>query len=160
MSINGNETLKTMLSPQTGECIPIIEIPDEVFSEKILGDGVAILPTEDDVLSPVDGEIIQVAETGHAFCIRSDDGLEIMIHIGVDTVTLGGKGFKCFVKKGDKVHKGDKIALADIEFIEKSGFPLHTALLITNFGEIESMNCHYQDVKAGKNIVIEYKKKS
>ena len=160
MNSNQDETLKTIISPQTGKCIPIIEIPDEVFSEKILGDGVAILPIEDDVFSPIDGEIIQVAETGHAFCIKSDDGLELMIHIGVDTVTLGGKGFKCFTKKGDKVHKGDKIASADIKFIKESGFPLHTALLITNFGEIESMDCHYQDVKAGESVVIEYKKKS
>lgn len=149
-----------MISPQTGRCVAINEIPDEVFSEKILGDGVAILPSENEVVSPVDGVIQQVAQTGHAFCIKSNDELEVMIHIGVDTVNLGGKGFECFVKKGDIVHKGDKIAFADIDFITKNGYPTHTALLITNFNEIKDMKTFYGDVKMGKDTVIEYIKKS
>lgn len=151
---------QNMVSPQTGECIAITEIPDEVFSEKILGDGIAILPTENEVVSPVDGVLEQVAQTGHAFCIRSNDGLEIMIHIGVDTVNLGGEGFKSFVKKGDIVHKGEKIAFADIDFITKKGYPTHTALLITNFNKIKDMKTFYGDVKKGENTVIEYIKKS
>lgn len=157
--MKNDSNLGSIYSPQTGRCVSVIEIPDEVFSERILGDGIAIIPTENDVLSPVDGVIVQVAETGHAFCIKSDDGIEIMIHIGVDTVNLRGKGFKCFVKNGDKIKKGDKLASADIEFIEQSGFPLHTALLITNSKEIKSMKPIYGNVSAGKNVVIEYSKK-
>ena len=155
-----DSNLKSILSPQTGRCVSVIDIPDEVFSERILGDGVAVIPTENEVLSPVDGTVVQIAETGHAFCIRSDDGIDIMIHIGVDTVNLHGKGFKCFVKAGEKIKKGDKLASADIELIENSGFPLHTAILITNFKEIKKMKPLYGDVAAGEDIVIQYTKKN
>ena len=148
-----------ILAPQTGKCVSVIEIPDEVFSEKILGDGVAIIPSENEVVSPVDGEIVQIAETGHAFCIRSSDGLDIMIHIGVDTVKLKGEGFKSFVKNGDTVHKGDLIATADIEFIKSQGFPIHTAMLITNLHEINLVKQIYGEVEKGKTSVIEYNKK-
>lgn len=148
-----------ILSPQSGKCVSVIEIPDEVFSEKILGDGVAIIPDKNEVVSPVDGEIIQVAETGHAFCIRSSDGLDIMIHIGVDTVKLKGEGFKSFVKNGDIVHKGDIIATADIEFIKQNKFPIHTAMLITNLQELSSLKQNYGEVEMGKSIAIEYTKK-
>lgn len=148
-----------ILAPQDGRCVSVIEIPDEVFSEKILGDGVAIIPSENEVVSPVDGEIVQVAETGHAFCIRSSDGLDIMIHIGVDTVKLKGEGFKSFVKNGDIVHKGDLISTADIEFIKSKGFPIHTAMLITNLHEVNLIKQNYGEVKKGKTTVIEYTKK-
>ncbi len=150
------ENLSSMVSPQTGRCVSIIEIPDEVFSERILGDGIAIIPQTEEVLSPVDGEVAQVAETKHAFCINSNDGLELMIHIGVDTVKLNGKGFECFIKKGDKIKKGDLIAKADIKFIQENGFPLHTAILITNSNKFQIVKPHYGEVNSGKDIVLEY----
>ena len=127
-----NNDLSFMVSPQTGMCVSIVEMPDEVFSERILGDGIAVIPEKDEFFSPVDGEVVQVAQTGHAFCIKSNDGVEIMIHIGVDTVELKGEGFECFVKPGDKVKKGDKLATADIKMIKEKGYPLHTAMVITN----------------------------
>jgi len=145
-----------ILSPQTGKCVSIIQIPDEVFSEKILGDGVAIIPKTEEVLSPVDGEVVQVAETKHAFCIRANDGIELMIHIGVDTVKLKGQGIECFIKNGDKIKKGDLLAKADLKFIQENGFSLHTALLITNMSKLQKMNPHYGNVKAGEDTVIEY----
>lgn len=156
---SSNEKVLFISSPQSGECVPITEIPDEVFSEKILGDGVAIIPSENEVVSPVDGEIIQIAETNHAFCIRSSDGLDLMIHIGVDTVKLNGQGFKSLVKNGDTVRKGDPIAVADIEFIKKNNFPVHTAMLITNLYEVGSLKQNYGKVEIGKSVIIEYTKK-
>ncbi len=152
------DNLQKIISPQTGKCIPIVDVPDEVFSEKILGDGVAIIPNTNEVLSPIKGVIDQVTETGHAFCIKSDDGLDIMIHIGVDTVNLKGEGFKCFVKNGDIVNVGDKLATADIGFIKKMGYPLHTSLLITNINSVKSMNPYYGEVVAGETCVIKYEK--
>ena len=149
-----------MVSPQTGMCVSIVEMPDEVFSERILGDGIAVIPEENEVLSPVDGEVVQVAQTGHAFCIKSNDGVEIMIHIGVDTVELKGEGFECFVKPGDKVKKGDKLATADIKMIKEKGYPLHTAMVITNGKELSSMEGLYGEVVAGKDAVINYIKKN
>lgn len=155
-----NNDLSFMVSPQTGMCVSIVEMPDEVFSERILGDGIAVIPEKDEVFSPVDGEVVQVAQTGHAFCIKSNDGVEIMIHIGVDTVELKGEGFECFVKPGDKVKKGDKLATADIKMIKEKGYPLHTAMVITNGKELSSMEGLYGEVVAGKDAVIKYIKKN
>ena len=93
-------------APLTGKVIPVTEVPDPVFAEKVLGDGIAVDPTEGTVYSPVDGTIFQIAHTFHAMGIESDDGLEILVHLGIDTVKLEGKGFQSFVEVGQKVKKG------------------------------------------------------
>lgn len=103
--------------------IPVTEVPDPVFAEKVLGDGIAVDPTEGTVYSPVDGTIFQIAHTFHAMGIESDDGLEILVHLGIDTVKLEGKGFQSFVEVGQKVKKGDKIMEMDIGFIRDRAFP-------------------------------------
>lgn len=148
-----------IFSPMTGKMVSLMEIPDEVFSEKIIGDGAAIIPQEDMVVAPVDGEIIQVADTGHAFCIRSKDGLDVLLHIGVDTVNMRGEGFKSFVSVGDKVKAGEKIGKADVRLIEKKGYPLHSAVIITNMQEIKNMQSYTGNAVAGKTELILYKKK-
>ena len=150
---------KCLVAVQTGKVISIKEVPDEVFSEKILGDGVAIIPSEDDVVSPVDGEVIQVAETGHAFCIRSDDGMDILIHIGVDTINLKGEGFESFVSAGQKIRAGDLIGKANIKLIEERGYPTHTAILITNMGELKDMKTIFGSAEKGKTKIVSYIKK-
>ncbi len=155
---NGEEE-HSIIAPMTGGAVSVTAIPDEVFSEKLLGDGVAIIPDEGEVVSPVNGKIIQVADTYHAFGIRSDDGLDILVHIGVDTVGLKGKGFKVFVENGQEVQIGDRIAKVDVKFIEASGFPTHTALLITNINEIKNIKCFIGLVEAGKTKIITYDKK-
>ncbi len=148
-----------IVSPMSGKMVSVREIPDEVFSEKIIGDGAAVIPEEDTVVSPVDGEIIQVADTGHAFCIRSKDGLDILLHIGIDTVNMRGEGFVSFVSVGQKVTMGEKIGTADIKLIEKKGYPLHSAVLITNMQDIKSMECYTGNAVAGETELISYKKK-
>lgn len=148
--------IKEMVSPMDGRVTTVLEIPDEVFSEKIIGDGVAIIPRSNDIVSPVDGEIIQIAETGHAFCIRADDGVELLIHVGVDTVGLRGRGFSSLVQVGQKVKAGEKIGTADIEFIKNSGFPTHTAMLITNMGIVDNMEIHSGEAEAGKTVALSY----
>ena len=95
-------------APLTGKVIPVTEVPDPVFAEKVLGDGIAVDPTEGTVYSPVDGTIFQIAHTFHAMGIESDDGLEILVHLGIDTVKLEGKGFQSFVEVGQKVKKDRK----------------------------------------------------
>ncbi|MFR9189673.1 MAG: PTS glucose transporter subunit IIA [Anaerotruncus massiliensis (ex Togo et al. 2019)] len=110
-------------APLTGKVIPVTEVPDPVFAEKVLGDGIAVDPTEGTVYSPVDGTIFQIAHTFHAMGIESDDGLEILVHLGIDTVKLEGKGFQSFVEVGQKVKKGDKIMEMDISFIREQGLP-------------------------------------
>lgn len=138
---------KVMLSPMSGRVTTVFEIPDEVFSEKILGDGVAIIPTNDEIYSPVHGEVVQISDTGHAFCLRSEDGVEILIHIGVDTVNLKGMGFVSLVKPGQKVKAGDLIGTADLSLIESNGYPTHTAMIITSMSMIDDM-----DVVCGKAV--------
>jgi len=115
-----------------GQLIGIEQVPDRVFSQKILGEGFGIIPMEGDFCSPADGVISDVAETLHAYCITSDDGLEIIVHIGIDTVELKGEGFKNTVKTGAKVKKGDIIAHADLTLIQSKGYNPTTAVIITN----------------------------
>lgn len=156
--LNKNE-VGCIISPQTGKVISVRGIPDEVFSEKILGDGAGIIPSEDDILSPVKGEIVQVADTNHAFFIKSDDGVEILIHVGVDTIGLKGRGFQSFVSAGQKVNVGDLIGRADIKLIEQNGYPTHTAVLITNMHDMESIQLIEGPAEAGKTKIISYNKK-
>ena len=97
-----------ILAPLTGKAVPLSEVPDSVFSEKVLGDGVAIIPADGKIVSPVDGEVISVADTRHAFGLRTADGVELLIHVGLETVHLNGACFQVFVKPGDQV----KVALS------------------------------------------------
>ncbi len=156
--IKDKDNEKFLISPQTGRITSLREIPDEVFSEKILGDGAAIVPEENIVVSPVDGEIVQLADAGHVYCIKSDDGLDILIHIGVDTIGMKGKGFKYFVKVGQKVKAGEPIGEADINLIEENGYSTYTALLVTNMNSIKNINYIPCQAKAGKTSIIAYTK--
>lgn len=147
-----------IVSPQTGRITTVREIPDEVFSERILGDGIAVIPQENIIVSPVNGEIMQLADAGHVYCIKSDDGLNILIHVGVDTIGMKGRGFKYFVRAGQKVKAGEPIGEADINLIEQSGYSTYTAVLITNMDAIENMEYVLGDAQAGKTSVISYTK--
>ena len=118
-------------APLTGKVIPVTEVPDPVFAEKVLGDGIAVDPTEGTVYSPVDGTIFQIAHTFHAMGIESDDGLEILVHLGIDTVKLEGTGFQSFVEVGQKVKKGDKIGEVGTTGYS-TGPHLHFALAVNN----------------------------
>ncbi len=89
---------RDILSPVTGNAIPLDQVPDPVFSQKIIGDGIAVIPTKGTIVSPVDGEVASVAETLHAFGFRTEDGLELLIHVGLETVGLKGECFEVFVK--------------------------------------------------------------
>ena len=122
-------------APITGRYIPLEEIPDQVFSQGFLGQGCGVEPEDNTVYSPVDGEIVQVAETKHAVGIQSSDGAEILIHVGMDTVDMKGEGFTPKVKLGDKVKIGDPLLVFDTDKIKAAGHPLTTAIVITNSDE-------------------------
>lgn len=146
----------TILAPQTGKIIPITEVPDKVFSGKVLGDGVGLVPSENKVVAPVDGTIVQVAETLHAICIESDSGAEIIIHLGIDTVELKGKGFTCHVKDGQHVSAGDLLMDMDISFIKNAGYNVTTPCIITNMDKIKNISMKSGNAEAGKTTIIEY----
>ena len=145
-------------APLTGKVIPVTEVPDPVFAEKVLGDGIAVDPTEGTVYSPVDGTIFQIAHTFHAMGIESDDGLEILVHLGIDTAKLEGKGFQSFVEVGQKVKKGDKIMEMDIGFIREQGLSPMSPCIITNLDAIKSMTACPGPAEGGRTAAITYKK--
>ncbi|MBP0724709.1 PTS transporter subunit IIABC [Bacillus sp. RG28] len=124
-----------IINPIEGEIIPITEVPDQVFSGKMMGDGFAIKPSEGTVLSPVDGEIVNVFPTKHAIGILANNGREILIHIGIDTVKLNGEGFEVFVSQGDKVTKGQKLVNVDLKFVKENAPSIITPVIFTNLAE-------------------------
>ncbi len=149
---------KKIIAPQTGLCVGIEEVPDEVFSDKLLGEGVAIIPTENEVKSPVTGTVVQVFDTLHAYSIKSDDGLEILVHIGLNTLELKGEGFTVKVKDGDRVNAGDVLCEADIKFIKEKGYEIYTPVVITNADEVKDLEDLKGKVIGGETTIMEYKK--
>lgn len=138
--------------PIEGQIIPITDVEDPVFSQKMMGDGFAIIPAKGAVVSPVDGEILNVFPTKHAIGIKSVQGYEILIHVGLDTVKLNGEGFTALVKDGDKVSKGQEILKFDMEFIQNSAPSIVTPVIFTN---LTKLNLNKQgSVKQGESGVL------
>lgn len=144
----------TVYSPLDGTAITLEEIGDGVFSAGVLGQGCGIRPDSETVTAPVDGKIIQVADTKHAVGIESSDGLEILIHVGLDTVAMNGKGFTVHVKEGQQVKCGQKLLTFDKKAIEAAGYPDTTAVLITNSGDYENVElCTVGHVKSTDKLI-------
>lgn len=122
----------TLHAPLRGWCSPLDEAPDEVFAQRLLGDGVAIDPTGDTLHAPCDGEIISVAASKHAVAIRADNGVEILLHVGIDTVALGGQGFEALVQQGAPVRRGQPLLKFDLDVLARGAKSLLTPMLITN----------------------------
>nr|WP_236908084.1 PTS glucose transporter subunit IIA [Clostridium sp. Cult3] len=144
----------SILAPMTGDIIEITQVEDEVFSEKMVGDGVAIEPREGIVVSPVQGRIVQIFPTKHALGIETEDGLEILIHIGLDTVELKGEGFKSYVKVGDEVKLGDKLLEVDLDFIRKSGRSTVSPIIITNMDIVKNISTKIGNVNRGEDSIM------
>lgn len=140
------------IAPMTGEIIAIQDVPDRVFSEKMMGDGFAVNPTAGLVCSPCDGTILQIFPTSHALVLKSVHGLEIIIHIGLDTVKLKGEGFKRHVETGQQVKAGDLLLEIDMDFIKNNAKSLISPIVITNLDMIEDLNIQYKSYKMKDNI--------
>jgi len=124
--------LEEIYSPLDGEVISLEEVPDPVFSQKLMGDGVAIIPSYGNLVSPVEGEVVQVFHTKHAIGIKTVNGLELLIHIGLETVELNGEGFQVNVKQGESVKIGDLLVNFDIAFLKSKNKEIVTPIIITN----------------------------
>lgn len=148
----------TLKSPLDGRIIPIEEIPDEVFSQKIMGDGVGIEPAGNMVCAPADATVgVVMADSKHACGLVMDNGMEILIHVGIDTVDMNGDGFELFVKEGDRVKTGDPLISFTPEKIKAAGHPMTTAFLITDNGSAAEVRFQpNQDAKAGQTVIAEY----
>lgn len=138
-NLKESEETKTLMikSPLAGKVAPVIEAPDEIFAQKMMGDGIVIFPSENILVAPIDGEITMIFPTKHALGIKNSDGLEILIHIGLDTVKLEGKPFTLFVNEGQKVKQGDKLMEIDFKMIEEAGYSTATPLVITSKNKFE-----------------------
>ena len=128
-------TEETLTSPVNGTQIPLSEVADEIFASEMLGTTVAVEPADGKIVAPCDGEVSNIFETGHAVCITTESGGELLIHIGIDTVKMDGKGFTKKVSDGDKVHAGDILVEADLEEIKNAGYQTTTMMILTNTDE-------------------------
>jgi sugar PTS system EIIA component len=155
------KTEETIFSPLSGKVVTIEEVPDPTFGQKMMGDGIAVEPKDGQVVSPVNGEIIQVFPTKHALGIRSETGLEILIHIGLETVNMKGEGFTAFVKEGDKVKVGQKLIDFDLELVKEKAASTITPIVLTNGDILENIEKSYNDngIK-GETAVLEVKVKA
>ena len=144
----------TLFSAVSGKAIPLSEVEDEVFSEEILGAGAAVEPSEGKLFSPCDATVLSVLDTKHAINLRSKDGAEILLHIGIDTVKLGGKFFEAHVTNGAEVKRGDLLISFDIESIKSAGFKTTTPLVVCNSDEFSSVKAVVLgEIKAGEKFI-------
>lgn len=129
----------TIYAPFKGTVIPLAEINDGVFSAGILGQGIGMYPEEEAVYAPFDGKVIQIAETKHAIGILSNDNIELLIHVGMDTVAMNGDGFHPLVSEGDTVSCGQKLMTFSKEKISAAGYPDTTAIIVTNTDDFDEV---------------------
>lgn len=151
--------LTTVLAPLTGKAVSLSEVPDPVFAEKVIGDGIAIIPEDGKIVSPVDGEISSIAETGHAYGFTADNGLEVLVHVGLETVSLKGECFKVYAKAGDKVKAGDLVAEVDLNLLKEKGLNSISPVLICSDLEEKEILYTEGNVKAGESVVLTVKDK-
>ncbi len=154
VSTGKNTTDKTIVAPINGTVVPLSQVKDEAFASEALGKGVAIEPKEGKVYAPADGEISTFFPTGHAIGITSDAGVEILIHVGMDTVKMNGDGFKPAKKQGDRVKKGDLLLEFDMQKIKEAGYPLTTPVIIANTNDYaEVLPTEAEEVASGDMLI-------
>ena len=152
MISDNKETI--IYAPGSGKVICRDDIPDETFASGIMGEGVGIKPEEEIIVAPFDGEITSVVDTGHAVGLTSSDGVELLIHVGVDTVKMQGDGFQVFVTEGQKVKTGEKLLKFDRDKIRKAGYSDTTAVLVTNSDDYSSVKTVAENVKQKDTVII------
>ena len=139
---------------EDGRTIPMDEVNDQTFAQELLGPGIAIVPSNGTVVSPINGTIATVMDTKHAVCIQGEDGLELIVHAGLDTVELNGKYYQTYKEIGDQVKAGDVLLEFDLEEITKAGYDVTTPIVITNLGDYKITKClTVQQVKAGEEVI-------
>jgi PTS system beta-glucosides-specific IIC component len=142
-------------APIEGEAVAITEVPDPTFAEGMLGNGIAIMPTDGKVCAPVNGTVETMFDTGHAVTLVSESGMEILIHVGLETVGLNGAPFQVMVKNGQAVKKGDILMIADLEAIKAAGLPTITPVLVCNSDDYTTFNTIVGKTVTNDDVVIE-----
>ncbi|EHL75149.1 PTS sugar transporter subunit IIA [Bacillus smithii] len=142
-------------APVSGKILSLEEVPDPVFSEKMMGDGMAVEPIDGRVVAPFDGDIMQIFPTKHAVGIKAANGAEILIHVGLETVSMKGEGFESHVSQGDKVKKGDLLITFDLNLIREKANSTITPIIVTNGDMIENIAKKENDiVTAGEEVLL------
>ncbi|MFL0364358.1 PTS glucose transporter subunit IIA [Pseudobacillus sp. 179-B 2D1 NHS] len=129
----------TILAPVNGRLLSLKEVPDPVFSRKMMGDGMAIEPSEGKIVSPVKGEVVLVFPTKHAIGIKAENGAELLVHIGLETVSMNGEGFTTYVSQGDKVEPGDTLVTFDLPLVKEKAKSIVTPIVVTNADDMEAI---------------------
>ncbi|MCR8846518.1 PTS glucose transporter subunit IIA [Paenibacillus sp. SC116] len=145
----------SIVAPITGKAVALDQVPDAAFSQKIIGDGIAIEPTEGVFIAPFDGTIVHLIDSHHSLVMASETGVELLVHIGINTVSLQGKPFTPHVKSGDKVKKGDTLIEFDIAQIKEAGLPTVTPIVIANGDIVAELKAHEGNVTAGSSELLE-----
>ncbi|MEG0296869.1 MAG: PTS glucose transporter subunit IIA [Clostridium sp.] len=146
------EEFEEIVSPLEGVVIPLNQIPDPVFAEKMMGDGIGIIPTEGKLCSPVDGEVVQVFETKHAIILKSNNGTDILIHVGLETVSLDGVPFDVKVEQGQKIKKSQLLMEVDLEYIKSNGLQIVTPVILVNDPDKEQKEIIEKALPSALNI--------
>ena len=145
--------VREVKAPVDGQVVELSEVDDEVFSQGLAGDGVAIKPISDTFTAPIDGVVSKIFKTNHAYSIKSDKDLEVLVHIGLDTVALGGEGFERMAEEGDKVSAGDAIIKADLTYLAEHAKDTITPIIITDESDVKSVEKKANIVKSGDVIM-------
>lgn len=148
---------KKLYAPMTGEVIALDQVPDAVFAEKMVGEGVAIVPTSGTVVAPCDGKIAQIFPTKHAIGIEGDGGVDLLIHVGIDTVELKGEGFTALVEEGQHVKAGTPLLEVDLEKIKAAGKSTTTPFVVTNTDQITIKSEVKGQATQAKSVVMKLK---
>ncbi|KON91625.1 PTS glucose transporter subunit IIA [Rossellomorea marisflavi] len=150
----------SVVAPLSGTIKSLEEVPDPVFSQKMMGDGIAIVPDNGKVVSPVDGEIMQLFPTKHAVGIKAANGAELLIHIGLETVSMKGEGFEAHVSEGSKVQAGDPLITFDVRLVEEKAKSTITPIILTNGDDMgELVKKDGTKVEAGSGEILEISSK-
>jgi len=147
---------KYLTAVSNGKIIPLEEVPDEAFASGMLGKGAAVIPSDGTIRSPIDGRIADISPTLHAYQIVGNDGEEILVHIGIDTVKLKGEGFVSLKRAGQKVKAGEVIAEADIPMIAGMGYSTVIPVLFTDSDAMENISAVCGNAAGGKDIMMKY----
>jgi sugar PTS system EIIA component len=145
-----------LVAPLSGKVVKLEDVPDPVFNQKMMGEGIAIEPNKGEVVSPVNGKVVQIPDSLHAIGLESEQGTEILIHIGLETVTLKGKGFTANVRVGDQVTVGQSLLSFDLDFIREHANSTITPMVITNSNTLNKKITVVEetDAKAGETVLI------
>jgi len=145
--------VREIKSPVDGQVVALESVKDDVFSQKLVGDGVAIIPMSDVFTAPIDGKITKIFSTNHAYSIKSSKDLEVMVHIGLETVALEGKGFERLAKEGDEVKAGDPIIRVDLPYIREHAKDIITPIIISDESDVKSIDKRLNIVKSQDMIM-------